>query len=82
MGTLEFGGVTAIDCNTGATTVNPVDPWMPFNVAEIVETPIPAAVAKPLALMVATAVAEDAQLTWLVRFCIELSLKVPVAVNC
>ena len=32
--------------------------------------------------MVATEVVADAQVTWLVRFSVELSEKVPVAVNC
>ena len=32
--------------------------------------------------MVATAVVAEAQVTWLVRSCVELSEKVPVAVNC
>ena len=32
--------------------------------------------------MVATEVVAEAQVTWLVRFWVELSEKVPVAVNC
>ena len=42
----------------------------------------PTAVASPAALIVATEVVADAQVTWLVRSCVELSEKVPVAVNC
>ena len=38
--------------------------------------------ASPAAVIVATEVVADAQVTWLVRFCVELSEKVPVAVNC
>ena len=33
-------------------------------------------------MIVATEVVAEAQVTWLVRFCVELSEKVPVAVNC
>jgi hypothetical protein len=39
-------------------------------------------VANPLALIVATAVVCDVQVTDPVKFCVELSEKVPVAVNC
>ena len=37
---------------------------------------------QPGAVMVATVVSDDAQVTWLVRSSVELSEKVPVAVNC
>jgi hypothetical protein len=50
-------------------------------VAEIVEVPAPAAVAKPVALIVATVPVPDAH-TALLSTCVELSLNVPVAVNC
>jgi len=40
------------------------------------------AVANPLALMVAMPVDDEAQITEFVRFCVLVSLKVPVAVNC
>ena len=40
------------------------------------------AVASPAVLIVATEVVADAQVTWVVRSCVELSVKVPVAVNC
>ena len=38
--------------------------------------------ANPALLMVATLVVAEAHVTWLVRFWVELSEKVPVAVNC
>ena len=38
--------------------------------------------ASPAALIVATEVVADAQVTWPVRSWVELSEKVPVAVNC
>src|SRR4029077_14123525 len=48
--------------------------------------PTPAAVARPFEpdalLTVATLVAEEPQVTTAVRSCVELSVKVPVAVNC
>jgi len=50
--------------------------------AVIVVVPVPAAFASPLASMVATLTLDDAQLTWVVRFSVLPSLKLPVAVNC
>jgi hypothetical protein len=44
--------------------------------------PAPAAVARPLAPMVATVVTEETQVAALVRSWVELSEKVPVAVSC
>ncbi len=38
--------------------------------------------ARPALEIVATDVVAEAQVTWLVRFCVELSEYVPVAVNC
>ena len=43
---------------------------------------MPTPVARPAAVMVATEGVAEAQVTWLVRFCVEPSEKVPVAVNC
>jgi hypothetical protein len=54
----------------------------PLNAAVMLVCPVDRAVAMPLALMLATAGALDAQVTWLVRLAVELSLYVPVAVNC
>src|SRR5262245_53984766 len=55
---------------------------MPPSVALICEVPWPAAVASPADVIVATEVVAEAQVTWVVRFCVVLSGKVPVAVNC
>lgn len=44
--------------------------------------PKPAPVARPPDVTVATAVVCEVQVTEVVRFCVELSEKVPVAVNC
>ena len=54
---------------------------IPLCAALIVVVPVPAPVAKPDALTVATAEFEDNQVTEFVRFCVLPSLKVPVAVN-
>jgi hypothetical protein len=77
-----FAGVTAIDCSVAAVTVNPVDPTMEAEVAEIVEVPTAAPVARPAAVMVAVAVFDELHVAVLVRFWVVPSLKVPVAVNC
>ena len=44
--------------------------------------PLPTAVARPVLLIVATVVEEELHVAVLVRFCVVLSVKVPVAVNC
>ena len=53
----------------------------PFCVAEILLEPVATPLAKPVVLIVATAVFEELQITEPVRFCVVPSLKVPVAVN-
>jgi hypothetical protein len=82
---LELGGVTAMDTSVAVVTVSVVDPDTPPSAAVIVVWPIPAAVASPgepdTLLMVATTVLDDAHVTELVRFWVELSEYVPVAVN-
>jgi len=55
---------------------------MPFSVALIVDVPVPTAVARPALVIVATEVVAEAQVTWLVKICVELSEYVPVAMNC
>lgn len=55
---------------------------MELEAASIVEVPVPAAVAKPPAAIVATFWSKDDQLTDAVRFCVLPSLYFPVAVNC
>jgi hypothetical protein len=77
-----FAGVTAIDCNVAAVTVRVVEPVIDPDLALMEEVPVATADAKPEALIVATVVVAEAQVTLLVRFCVLLSLKVPVAVNC
>ena len=54
----------------------------PSNVAEIVTGPGAIEVARPVLLIVAQVVRTRPTVTWLVRFSVELSDMVPVAVNC
>jgi hypothetical protein len=80
--TVGFAGVTAIDCRVAAVTVRTVDPTIAPEVALIVLVPTPAPVARPPVVMVAVVVVAEAHVTDAVRFCVVLSLNVPVAVNC
>ncbi len=74
LGTVGLAGVTAIDSRTAALAVSVAEPVMPSSVALIEEVPLAAtAVARPPAVMVATEVVADAQVTVLVRFSVELS---------
>src|SRR4051794_33280699 len=75
-------GVTAIETSPAGETVSTVEPVTPAAVALIDEVPVATPVARPVALIVATEVVAETQVTLLVRFCVELSLNVPVAVNC
>jgi hypothetical protein len=52
-----------MDCSVGAVTVSTVDPTTDPEVALMVLVPIPAPVAKPAALMVATPGVADAHVT-------------------
>ena len=54
---------------------------MPFMLAVMLELPIPAALARPPAAMVATVGEVEVQVTRLVRFAVLLSVLVPVAAN-
>jgi hypothetical protein len=59
-----------------------VEPAIAPELAWMVVLPCPTLVAKPLLLIVAIPVASEFQVAVLVRFCVLLSLYVPVAVNC
>jgi hypothetical protein len=65
-----------------AVTVNVVLPMMLPIVALIVVLPAFSADDNPPLLIVAVAVFDETHVTLAVRFCVEPSLKVPVAVNC
>src|SRR5271163_4536148 len=71
-----------MDCSVAAVTVSTVEPEIDNDVAVIVEVPTPAPLARPAALIVAVAVVPDDQVTLDVRFCVEPSLNIPMAVNC
>jgi hypothetical protein len=77
----EFAGVTAID-TSGFVTVRPAVPDTEPDVAVMVTVPGATPVANPDPLMVAIKLLVDCQFTELVRFCVEVSANVPVAVNC
>src|SRR5712691_4075558 len=79
--TIAGFGVTAIDTSAGGFTVSSVEPVTLPLVAEIVDVPVPTVEAKPVALIVATVAVPDAH-SALLSTCVELSLNVPVAVNC
>ena len=69
----------------GGITVSTVEAVIPSSVALIVVGPCATVVASPcdpaVLEIVAIDVAVDAQATWSVRFSVELSAKVPTAVN-
>ena len=77
-----FAGVTAIDTSVGAVTVRVVEPLIAPKAALIVLVPVPTPFANPPEVIVATVVVSEVHVAVLVRFCVELSEKVPVAVNC
>jgi hypothetical protein len=69
-GTDGDAGVTAIEVSTAAVTVNVAAPWMVPDVAVIVAVPFATLVASPPLLIVAIVVADEVQVTVLVRFCV------------
>lgn len=74
--------VIAIDTSPGAPTVSGVEKVTLPKVALIVTVPLPALVANPVALMIATAAEDVFHCAAEVKSCTVPSLKVPVAVNC
>lgn len=71
-----------IDCSVAAVTVSAkVFEVTPLWVAVMLTEPMPAPVANPAALIVATAVLDEFHVAELVRFCVVPSVNVPVAVN-
>jgi hypothetical protein len=73
---LELAGVTAIDVTVRVTvrTLRVAVPVMPFREAVIVLDPDCTAVASPLAVIVATAVLAEVQVTVALRSAVVLSL--------
>jgi len=82
LGIEGLAGVTAMDTSVATVTVSVVEPVTLPEVAWMVALPVPAAVASPAVLLLATVVLSEVQVTELVRFCVLVSLNVPVAVNC
>ena len=83
---LGVAGITAMERRAAGVTVRPVEPDTLPRVAVIVTGPWPRAVASPFdpaeLLTAATPAFVELQVTAVVRFCVDLSVKVPVAVNC
>ena len=82
---LEMVGLTGVmlmDCSTALVTVKTDESERLPNVARMVDLPVPAPVAKPVLLIVATDVFDENHVTLIVRSCVLVSLYVPVAVNC
>jgi hypothetical protein len=81
-------GVSAIDTRVAAVTVTVIVParepqtLATLQVAVIVALPVPTVLTSPLLLTVTTAGFEEVQVRSALRFCVELSEKVPVAANC
>src|SRR5262249_25849017 len=71
-------GVPVFDWRAAAVTVRVVVPLTPPRVALMVEVPAATPVANPAALIVATPVADEAQVTCEVKFWVVLLEKVPV----
>ena len=78
---LAFAGVTAMETRLAPVTVRDAVPLTEPEAAVIVTGPVPTAAAIPEALMDATFVAEEDQVTD-VSNCVLPSSKVPTAVNC
>jgi hypothetical protein len=74
---LGLVGVTAMDTSVAGVTVRVVEPDILPDFAVTVVEPVATEVANPLEpaalLMVATAAADELQVTAAVRFCVELS---------
>src|ERR1700751_2013413 len=81
-GTVAAEGVIAIDASVAFVTVRFVDPEIDPEVAVTVAVPTARPLAKPPVVMLATLFATAVHVTEAVRFCIEPSVKLPVAVNC
>ena len=68
--TMGVVGVTAIETNAGALTVSNVDVLMLPDAAPIVLLPCTSEVARPVVLIVATAVVAEVQVTVPLKFCV------------
>jgi len=75
-------GVTVIEAMTAGVTERVVLPLTPESEAVTVVEPVVFVVAAPVLEIVATLVSEEVQVAEWVRSRLELSLNLPVAVNC
>jgi hypothetical protein len=75
-------GVTAMETSVAAVTVSVVAPLTPPEAAVIADVPAVFVVARPPLEMVATPAVPEVQVAVVVRSLVELSLYVPIAVNC
>ena len=86
MATVVVAGVMCIAVRVAGVTVNRLLPEIVPLAAVMVVVPNPTVFAKPFEpaalLMLATLAFEEAQVTCAVRFSVELSERIPVAVNC
>jgi hypothetical protein len=80
-GVVAAAGVMAIDTNSAAVMVNPVEPVTPPAAALIVAPPRPTLLACPLLSIVADAGVSELQLALAVRSCVVPLVKLPVAVK-
>jgi len=72
---------TEMEFRVADVTVNWDELLTPLNDAVIVVVPAATPVTRPAELIVATAVLEEVQLTWLVKLCVVPLLYCPVALN-
>jgi hypothetical protein len=79
---LGVAGVTVMEVSVGGNTVSGVVPATAPEVAVIVTPPGATAVAMPLLEIVAIEEVDEPQVTDVVRFLVELSEYVPVAMYC
>ena len=82
MGSDGLAGVTAIETRLGAVTFSVLVPVIDPEAAVIVVAPCAMAMAKPAAVMPATPVEVEVQVTDAVMSCVVPSVYVPVAENC
>jgi len=79
----RLAGVTAIDTSVAAVTVSAALLLVTLpDTALIVVDPVATLVARPAMLIVTTAGTEEFHVAVLVRFCVLLSVYVPIAANC
>lgn len=77
-----LGAVIVMDCSVGAVTLSVKEfDVIPVWEAVMLVEPVLTAVARPLALILATAELDEAHVAEVVRFCVLPSVNVPVAVN-